>query len=603
LLGGLLCSGAMNMPAQEVKFERFTGEFTRQMLALSPVSATSAGYHVHTDPRTGRALQLDELLDDFSPAGLAHRRATLARLEQELDRFSPDKLDGQEQIDLRIMRQAIDETRFELDRVQGYRHDPNAYATRLGFAIFEPMVQEYAPLPVRLRHLFARLEKVPAFLNQARENLADTAPVYTNAAVEGIGGDISLLNSQLKQLVEQINDTSLRERYQALRPATVAALEQFRRYLTEDLARHATGTWRLGPELYAEKMRLVLGTDMPPNELRTRALRAMADTRAAMYATALPLHRELFPAHGEHGDLAPQERENRVIRKVLEKIAADQPGRDQLLTTARRDLDELRRFIREKNLLTLPAGKNLQVIETPPFVRSAYGVGGLAPAPPLEPSLGAFFWVTPIPPDWPADRVASKLREYNNYTLQILAMHEALPGHYVQFEDANRLRPESRRALRAVFANGPYVEGWAMYSETVVLDAGYLDNNPRLKLMHQKWQLRAISNAALDVRMHTQNMTDAEALDMMERETFQEAAEAEAKLIRAKLSSAQLPTYFLGLAGWQDLRRAVEKTRGAKFNLRQFHDQALAVGPIPLPEVRRLMLSPAPPAAPRKRAS
>ncbi len=578
-------------PSEPRRFADFTAYFTREVLALRPVSATGAGYHRHTDARTGQTLVLDDLLDDYSAAGLRRRRARLADLRRQLNPFRGAKLDAQERIDFRMMRDALDGFALELDRIQEYRHNPTVYSNTLGFAIFVPMVQQYAPLAVRLQHLFARLEKIPEFLAQARANLADTDPVYTLAAVQGTDGNVSVVEHQLQQLVQQSGSADLRARYDRIVAATIGELREFKRFLTEELARRSTGTWRLGPALYGQKLRSALGTDMTPEELLARAERRVAELRRAMLAAAAPLHAQWFPGHGEHSELAAQARQNQIIREVLDRIAEEHSRRDALLENARSDLDSIRRFIREKQIVSLPDHDNLEVIETPVFIRSSYGVGGFFSAPPLEPELGAFYWVTPIPPEWSEERAEQKLREYNRYTLQILTIHEALPGHYVQFEHANQLKPESRRVLRAVFANGPYVEGWAMYAETQMLASGYLDHDPRMELMHQKWELRSVGNAVLDVRLHARNMTDQEALDFMMRDTFQEKPEAEAKLVRAKLSSAQLPTYFVGLVGWQEIRQAAEGKQGPGFNRREFHDRALDVGPIPLPELRKLMVA------------
>jgi uncharacterized protein (DUF885 family) len=480
---------------------------------------------------------------------------------------------------------------FELERVQAHRHNPTLYSNSLGFAIFQPMVQDYAPLDIRLKHIFARLEEIPAFLAAARANLVDTDAVFTEAAVEGTQGNISLLEVQLKQLVAQSGSAELGARYASAAPKAVGELRSFIQYLKEDLAKHSTGSWRLGAALYPTKLRYTLGTDLTPDEVLARAERAMAELRAEMMRLAEPLHKEYFAAHGTHAELPGHERENRVIREVLDKIAEEHPERNALLDEARQNLEELRRFLREKDFVSLPARDNLTVIETPIFIRSAFGVGGFAAAPALEPSLGAYYWVTPIPAGWPAVRAESKLREYNRYTFKILSIHEALPGHYLQAEHAHDLQPAARRALRAVFASGPYVEGWAVYSEHVTLAAGFLDNSPKLKLMHRKWTLRSVANAILDVRMHTRNMSDPEALDLLMNDAFQERAEAEAKLVRAKLAYTQLPMYFVGLVEWQSIREAVERAEGAKFNLKAFHDRALGVGAIPLNELRKWMLA------------
>lgn len=586
-----LLGGAVKLRAQNDKFLKFTERFVHESLALSPTGATAAGYHRHTDARTGRVVALDELLDDYTAGGLERQREVTRELRGELARFASAKLDAAERIDLAIMRNALDESDFDLDGVQAHRHNPALYSNSLGYAIFQPMIQEYAPLGVRVRHIFARLEQIPPFLAAARANLVDTDPVFTQAAEDGTEGNISLLENQLKQLVTQTGSAELSALYANVVPRTVTELRGFLDYLKEDLAKRSTGSWRLGAALYPAKLRYSLGTDLTPDQVLVRAGRSMVEIRAEMMRLAGPLHKEYFAAHGEHVDLPAHERENRVIREVLDKIAEEHPARNALLDEARENLDELRRFLKEKDFLSMPARDNLTVIETPIFIRSSYGVGGFAAAPALEPSLGAYYWVTPIPADWPAERAESKLREYNRYTFKILSIHEALPGHYLQAEHAHDLQPSARRALRAVFASGPYVEGWAVYSEHVTLAAGFLDNSPKLKLMHRKWTLRSVANAILDVRMHTRNMTDEEALDLMMNDAFQERAEAEAKLTRAKLAYAQLPTYFVGLVEWQSIRDAVARAEGPKFKLKAFHDRALAAGPIPLSELRKWMLS------------
>jgi uncharacterized protein (DUF885 family) len=571
------------------------------MLALSPAGATATGFHQYTDPVTGKTIVLDELLDDYSAPGLEHARKVVAGLRTELSGFPPENLDSASQLDRAVMERALDEAQFDLERVQSHRHNPALYSNVLGYAIFQPMVQEYASLDVRVGHILARLEALPAFLASARSNLVDTDPVFTQAAMDGFQGDASLVEGQLKQLAEQTGSAPVRQRYAAAAPKALAEINGFIRYLKEDLSRRSTGSWRMGPELYPEKLRLALGTALTPRELLRRAESALEEQRAGMLRLAEPLHSQYFPAHGAHSELSGKERGNLIIREVLNKIAEVHPARNALLDEARANLDELRSFLRAKQLVGLPARDNLTVIETPVFIRSSYGVGGFSSAPALEPQLGAYYWVTPIPPDWPAERAESKLREYNRFTFKILTIHEALPGHYVQFEHANDLKPPARRALRNVFASGPYVEGWAVYSEDLVLDNGFLGGDPRILLMHGKWMLRSISNAILDVRLHTMNMTDQQALDLMMNDTFQERAEAELKLLRAKLSVAQLPTYFVGWVEWHSIRDAVQKAEGAKFDLKRFNDRALDLGPIPMTALRRAMLSdfPASPAAGR----
>ena len=237
----------------------------------------------------------------------------------------------------------------------------------------------------------------------------------------------------------------------------------------------------------------------------------------------------------------------------------------------------------------MPARANLQVTETPEFLRGIYGVGGFNAAPPLEPQLGAFYWITPIAANWSAARAESKLREYNDFGLQQLTIHEAMPGHYVQFEYANDVQPVSRRLLRSLYSNGPYVEGWGVYTQQLMSDAGYLDNSKGLRLTLDKQILRVLANTILDVRLQTMGMTDQQAIDLMIKDTYQEKEEATAKLQRAQLSSCQLPTYFVGWKGWLNVREHYKQKKGAAYSLKAFHEAALKESGVSLPALEGLL--------------
>jgi uncharacterized protein (DUF885 family) len=343
-----------------------------------------------------------------------------------------------------------------------------------------------------------------------------------------------------------------------------------------------TNDWRLGPENYATRFHLALATDSTPDQVLADAEKRLKEVRAKMTELAGPLHAKWFAGHGAHDD-------STLIREVLDRIAQEHSTPASYFEDARKDLTEARTFAQARNLLTLPAGTNLDVIPTPEFERGIYGVGGFNPAPALEPQLGAFFWITPIPPAWPKERVESKLREYNLYNLKLLTIHEAMPGHYVQGEFANNVQPKGRRLLRSLFGNGPYIEGWAQYITGVMLDEGMLDNSPEFRLTLYKQELRVDANAILDIKLQTRRMTDDEAMALMEKDTFQEHEEAVAKLQRAKLSSAQLPMYFLGWRDWLRVRDKVKQAKGAQFSLHDFHDAALKEGAVPLPILAQLL--------------
>jgi uncharacterized protein (DUF885 family) len=332
-------------------------------------------------------------------------------------------------------------------------------------------------------------------------------------------------------------------------------------------------------------------TDVTPEQVLADAEAQMKEVRARMLELALPMHREMFPAHGDHSDLNGKERENAIIGEVLHKISDDHCQRDKLVQCAQDDLAGITAFIREKKIVALSERSNLKVIPTPAFMRGAYGVGGFHSAPPLEPNAEAEYWVTPIDTKASEAFADSRLREYNTWVLQWLTIHEALPGHYIQAEHANNIQPLTRRLVRALFSNGPYVEGWAEYMAQVMLKQGYAGGDPRYQLSYWKVWLRAVANAILDVRLQTMGMSDQEALDLMEKDCFQTQAEAEGKLQRAKLSSTQLPTYFVGTREWWSLREKYQQRAGKDFNMMDFHNRVLAEGALPVPVLEKIVLA------------
>jgi uncharacterized protein (DUF885 family) len=259
------------------------------------------------------------------------------------------------------------------------------------------------------------------------------------------------------------------------------------------------------------------------------------------------------------------------------------------MTEVRETLAQATAFVRQKDLLTLPGAGNLAVIDTPVFMRGIYSVGGFNPAPALEPQLGAFYWVTPIPEDWPPARIESKLREYNRFGMQQLTIHEAMPGHYVQADYADRIEPSTRRVLRKIWGNGAYVEGWAVYAQQMMTEEGYLNHDPALRLSLLKQMLRVQANTILDIRLQTLGMSDSEAVELMIKQTYQEHEEATAKLQRAQLSSCQLALYYAGAKGWNEVRARYRARHSQEFSLKTFHERALNEGAVPLSTLDRLL--------------
>jgi uncharacterized protein (DUF885 family) len=533
-----------------------TDDFVYGSLALSPVSATAAGYHQH------KGANLDEQIDDFSAAGMDQQHKFYSDFHNRLAAIREDSLSAEDRADYQIIDNGINLSLLELDKIQSYRHNPTVYVELVGNAIFNPFVLEYAPIETRYRQIIQRLTKIPALIEQGQANLVDSPDVWNRVAREENEGNLDLIDKALRAKVPD----ALKADYDRAAGPALDALRGFTKFLAGDFSKK-TSDWRLGKEKYDPKFAYTLISGKKPEQVLSEAEATLKDVRDQMAKLAAP----------------------QTVRAALDKIAQQHTTPDHYMDEAKKDLEEATNFVREKHLVTLGAGNNLQVIPTPEFMRGIYSVAGFNAAPALEPQLGAFYWVTPIPPNMPKARVESKLREYNRYGLMQITIHEAMPGHYVQFEFANAVQPKSRRVLRSIFGNGPYVEGWALYTQQMMSDEGFENNSPELRLTMMKQLLRSIANAILDIRLQTMGMTEQQALDLMMNDTFQEKEEATGKFQRAQLSSCQLPMYFIGWRGWLDTREDYKKRKGAAFQRQQFHDAALKESAVPLPALGPLL--------------
>jgi len=571
------------------KFAALSDQFIKDSLALSPVNASAAGYHQHVDSKTGQTLELDAMLDDLSLESMARQRDFYASWRERFRTETPvSSLDPEDAADWQLIDDQIGLNLLEFDKIQNYRHNPTVVVELIGNALFLPLTQNYAPHDVRVGQVLSRIQQIPRLLDQVKPYLADSDPVWIKTAIQENDGNIDLvLGSVAKEIAA---GSQLQTQYDRVAPAAVTALHDFSRWLLFDFSKQPTaGTWRLGGPLYDEKFRLVMETPVTPQQVLADAEQEMKTVRAEMLDLALPMHAQMYPAHSDHAELSVHDRQNLITTEVLTRISDDHTTREKLQQTIESQLAGIIQFIKEKKIVTLSSRDNLKVIPTPPFLRGIYSVAGFHSAPPLEPQAEAEYWVTPIDPQMPADRVESKLREYNDYTLQWLSIHEALPGHYIQFEHLNNIQPERRRLLRSLYANGAYVEGWAEYIAQVMMDEGFLNNDPRFRMMMRKIRLRVISNAILDIKMHTMGMTDQQAMELMTQDAFQTQAEAEGKLQRVKLSSTQLPTYYVGLREWLAFRKKYQAAAGNNFDMLKFHDRALDEGPLPVPIVEKLV--------------
>ena len=569
------------------RFPALANEFVFTTLAFSPSGATQQGLHRYTDPRTHRVLILDQMLDDFSPAELSRQRAFYQDFKRRLERLPVGTMDAQTQADYELLQNAIGFGLFSIDQEQFYKWKPQMYSENLGSALFSNMSLEYADKNTRARDLAARLERVPAFIDQAMKNLDASNDVFRRVALESVDGVRDLVKGMGADFVK---GTPSESRYMKAQPAAVAALDRYTEFVKNELPKRAQRDWRMGKDRFASKFRYYLEVSGTPEDHLHAADDSMRATRLEMLKLSEPLHKQWFPDHS-HPNPGSDEYINTVVGEVMARIGAEHVSRDSLVREGEIDVAMLEKFVRDHRILSLTDFSNLRVIPTPLFMRGIYGVAGAVFAPALEPNLSTFYWVTPIPSSWTEEQAESKMREYNKYKFLTISIHEAVPGHAVQGEYANRVTPEWRRLLRVIYGNTPYIEGWAVYTEHMMEGAGMNAGDPvKMHLTALKGMLRIYMNTIIDVRLHTMNLPGDSAVAMMMREAFQERPEAVAKLQRAQLDYVQLMTYMAGVEEWTNLRRDVEKKEGSRFNQCRYHDRVLLYGPVPVPTVRKLYM-------------
>jgi uncharacterized protein (DUF885 family) len=366
----------------------------------------------------------------------------------------------------------------------------------------------------------------------------------------------------------------------------VACLKEYQAFLEEDLLPRAKGPWRLGKEKFARKLELELDAGLTAQQVLADAEAEFVRVERDLYVIARQLWSRCFPKQ----PLPPDDAEGRrrTIRQVLGAVGQEHGRPEDLASDARATVERIKQFIHAGDILRLPQPDRCRVMEMPEFQRgnsTAY----LNSAPPLDPGAASIYAVSPPPKDWDARRVKSLLEEYNRHMLQILTIHEAYPGHYVQLEYANR----NPSLIRRVLGSGVYIEGWAVYTEQMMLDQGYGQQDLALRLTQLKFYLRAVTNAILDHRMHCTRMSDDEALALLTERAFQSEGEARLKIIRAKQSSCQLSTYFVGRMAMCRLRQAIQRDLGDRFALGRYHEAVLDQASVPvkyLPELVRQQL-------------
>src|SRR5438067_4605202 len=535
----------------DARFDSFAQKYIEELLDRQPETATRLGEHKN-----------DARLNDYSAKGVQRDLAAAKGGLGGLALIDPANLSSENSVDYRILRNRLQAEVYELETLRDWQWNPLEY--NVGRAIYALVSRDFAPPEQRLRSVIGRLNGVPTVVAAAKANLKSPPKVHTETAIQQNKGTIKLVKEQLEALVKQA--PGLEKEFRPAQRKALAALAEYQRWLEKDLLPRSTGDFRIGEEKFRKKLRFALDSDLSKEEILRRAEADLKSTRAAMYRTAVQLWPQVFPDKPVPADEAA------AIKAILDDAARKRPNNETVISQATRALADATAFVKEKAFITV-LDEPLEIVPTPEFQRGV-AVASCSPAGPLEKNKKTFYYISPTPEDWSSQRVESFFREYNGYMLQEVTIHEAMPGHYLQLAHANRFRAPT--LVRAVTFSGTFVEGWGTYAEQLMADAGY--GGPEVRMQQLKVRLRFILNAIIDQKIHTEGMTEKEAIARMMNDGFQEEGEAVGKWKRAQLTSTQLSTYYVGNAEMNDIRAAWEKNHGRYPDLRALHDAMLSFG-------------------------
>lgn len=552
----------------------FFRTYLDEAFQLRPLDATMLGDH-----------RFDHLLDDISASArqkwLDHWRSQLATLEAQ---FAKADLSANGRIDFEILRDELKRNIWLTENTQPFVEDARTYGSYINDSVYSLLTQSTLPKEKNIENAIARMRHIPRIVAVAKSTLNNPPRPVLETAILQNRGAIAFYE---KGLFELVGSTPQLEQLKQVARPVVQELQAYQEFLEKQLLPQAGGQWRLGKDKFARKLELVLDLGWDAERVLQEAQREFARVQQDMALVARQLWSRYFPGK----PLPPDDEAGRrgLIAAVTQAVSQEHGEPETLIVDARATVSRIQDFIRTKDILRLPETDRCQVIEMPEF-RRGNSLAYLDAALPLDPQGLSYYAVSPPPSVWGPDKVRSFLEEYNRHMLQILTIHEAYPGHYVQLEYSNRCPSLIRRVLQS----GVFIEGWAVYTEQMMLDQGYGDGDLALRLNQMKFYLRAVANAILDHKMHCTDYSDEQALRFLIDEAYQSEGEARLKIVRAKQSSVQLSTYFAGRMAHTRLRQEIQREMGEQFQLGRYHEAVLDHGSVPvkfLPQLVRERLA------------
>lgn len=547
------------------RFNKYKETFIEELWKMYPNWASGAGYHKYDD-------QLIVLSEERLKQEISFNKAHLDSLKS----YDPEKLVANNRTDYFLIENQLKSSIWSIEKYKSYEWNPAQFNVGEGFA--DIIAGKYAPLEDRLHSLNTRMNFVKAYYEAAKKFIKNPTVEHTSLAIEQNGGAITVFTEMLK---DSVNKSKLGAHEQQMMLAKidecVAVINDYISFLS-NLENKSPRSFRLGKDLYSEKFDYDIQSSYNAEGIYKKALARKDELHKEMEKLTALLWEKYFPGKGMPGD------KMKAIRQMIDRLSLEHVHRDSFQLAIEKQIPELTAFINKKDIIYLDPAKPLVVRKEPAYMQGVAGASISAPGP-YDKNANTYYNVGSLA-SYSAEDAESYLREYNKYILQILNIHEAIPGHYTQLIYSNN----SPSIIKSLLGNGAMVEGWAVYTERMMLEEGYGDNTPEMWLMYYKWHLRVVCNTILDYSVHVKNMSKDEALDLLVNQAFQQDAEAKGKWRRVTLTSVQLCSYFTGYTEIYDLRNEMKKKQGDKFSLKQFHEQFLSYGSAPVKYIRELLL-------------
>lgn len=551
-------------PTKTEAWAKFEEDFFKDLWALYPGWASSMGLR-----------QYDSQMRIPNQLFFEQQKSFLQKYMAQLDQLQPSMLKETEQVDYRLVTNFLQSTLWELNEFKSFQWDPSKYNVGNSLAV---IMESQAEDSIKVFNLKSRLQLVSDFYKAAYLNIDRPTQEHLNLAIQQNKGTLVYLDSTIEPFLKKQSQADAEDVLSKAREAVSGYVNQLEKLNQQMRKKNSYRSFRIGSQKYNKKFDLDLQVNASAESVYKHALSEKSKSLKQMIQLSHKLWSQYFP------DQKKPRLEKEMVRRLVQRLSENHSTPDQFLQSVKEQIPQLWSFVQKKNLIDLDASKVLKVRTTPEY-EQGFAVASIDAPGPFEPQKETFYNVIPLQ-KMSTERAESFLREYNEYTLQILNIHEAIPGHYVQLVYSKK----TPSLIKTIFGNGTMVEGWAVYTERMMLENGYGGDKPELWLMYYKWYLRVVCNTILDYEIHNKNLSKTAGLKLLMNDAFQEKTEAEMKWERATYSQVQLASYFSGFSEIYRFREELKKQ--GSLDLKSFHERFLSYGSAPIRDIITLMTGP-----------